>query len=137
VTVLAVRGRDSLLRRADREVVAGVAVEIAARERGAKALELFGISRYSGSSLGEELGTESRKTASSTVVDLHREAPDRLIGDSLRADRRQGSGRLRSRTGFERAIENLRDAVGAEAPETRRAELQSASTFTPAGGPAA
>jgi hypothetical protein len=32
-----------------------------------------------------------------------------------------------ARAGFERALENLRDAVGADAPETRRAERQAAA----------
>ncbi|MEO7794464.1 MAG: hypothetical protein ABIV06_06795, partial [Thermoanaerobaculia bacterium] len=41
-----------------------------------------------------------------------------------------------ARAGFERAIENLRDAVGIEAPETRRAERQAAAIPAPAGGPA-
>jgi hypothetical protein len=38
-----------------------------------------------------------------------------------------------ARAGFARAVENLRDAVGAETPETRRAERLAADSATPAG----
>ncbi|MEO8277075.1 MAG: serine/threonine-protein kinase, partial [Thermoanaerobaculia bacterium] len=43
---------------------------------------------------------------------------------------------IAARAGFARAIENLRDAVGAEAPETRRAERQAATPVS-AGRPSA
>ena len=45
-----------------------------------------------------------------------------------------GAGDLpAARAGFERAVDNLRDAVGADAPETRRAERQAADVAASAG----
>ncbi len=37
------------------------------------------------------------------------------------------NGCAKAIAGFERAVENLRDAMGADAPETRRAERQAAA----------
>jgi hypothetical protein len=39
-----------------------------------------------------------------------------------------------ARAGFERAVENLREAVGTDAPETQRAERQAAAARAAAGG---
>ena len=56
------------------------------------------------------------------------EEPDGLLIRAEAARAAAATGDLpAARAGFERAVENLRDAMGADAPETRRAERQAAA----------